>query len=69
MKLISSGQDLAPCAQVDALFKALQVALSRVRVGIFLLNQPFQRLGQQARDRSMAIDGKQLDLEQDLYGK
>jgi len=41
MKLISSGQNLAFCAQVDALLKVLQVSLSRVGIGIFLLDQPF----------------------------
>ena len=48
MKLISSGQDLAPCAQVDALFEALQVSLSSVHIGILLLDQSFQRLGDPA---------------------
>jgi hypothetical protein len=69
MKLFSPGQDPTIRAQVEPLRKALQVTLLRMRIGIFLLNQPFQCLGQQARDRSMAFDGKQLDLEQDLFGK
>jgi hypothetical protein len=69
MKLISSGQDLVTCAQVDPLFKALQVALPRVRIGIFLMDQSFQCLGQQTRDRGLALDGKLFDLEQDFLGK
>jgi hypothetical protein len=68
MKLISLGQDLAIRAQVDVLFEPLQVTLSCVRVGVFLLNQLFQHLSQQARDQSMALDSKHLDLEQDLFG-
>jgi len=68
MKLISLTQDLATSTQVDALFKPLQMALSRVSTGVFLLNQHFKRLGQQPRDRSLALYCEQLDLEQDFFG-
>jgi hypothetical protein len=58
MEFISSSQDLTIRTQVHTLCEPLQVALSCMRIGLFLLNQPFQSLGQQARDRSLALDGK-----------
>jgi hypothetical protein len=58
MKFFSSSQDLTFRTQVNALCEPLQVALLCMRVGIFLLDQPFQRLSQQARNRSLTFDGK-----------
>jgi hypothetical protein len=69
MELISSGQSLAAGAQVNALPEALEVTLSSVFIFFFFLVQPFQRLGQQARDRGLALDSEKFDLEQDLFGK
>jgi len=58
MEFISRSGDLALRTQVDALLEPLQVALSRMRVGLFLLDQSFHRLGQQTRDGCPAPDGK-----------
>jgi hypothetical protein len=38
MELVSPGRDLAPGTQVQPFFKALQVALARVGVSVFLLH-------------------------------
>jgi len=68
MELISLCQYSAAGTQVRTPFEPLQMALSRVGIGILLLNQPLKRLGQQAGDRSLPFHGNKLDLEQDFPG-
>jgi hypothetical protein len=68
MQFLSSRQYLAASPQIGTPFEPLQVTLPGVRVRIFLLNNHLQCLGQKPRDRSLALDGKQLDFEQSLFG-
>jgi hypothetical protein len=66
MEFISLGHDLATGTQIRASFEPLQMASLCMGIGVFLLDKLFQRLGQEARNRSLTFDGYQLDFEQDF---
>jgi hypothetical protein len=57
MEFVSPDQDLATGTQIRASFEPLQMASLCMGIGVFVLDEPLQRLGQEARDRSSTFDG------------
>ena len=69
MEFISPDRYLATSAQICTTAQPLQMAPASVSVCVLVLNESLKRLRQQPRNGCLPPYGKQLDLEQDIFGK